>query len=407
MTELIWDFNEFMSRDFKSLAMGLTPSGHIHLGFLTTLACAFMYIREHPKCHLIITNVENSLASDYEKYNGVPLRFQFLEEGGLIIPKDYEQLKKRNAAASVVHGEVTSLIWKLAQIFDKITKKELELVKSAFIPPQHKKWLELKENKVLHVFGTQIYIYSFIRVLERDRPFRNNLIRYLVSYPFAQIVGPLAGILPKVKNFSNTIQIKAKEYQAKCFSVPVRLYCPNCHNLCPDWAVVVLGHPYHPGPTFAARCKNLGECPRADMHSGYDGYVYHSLGDALDMAEFHFMLDPMRDFFQPFLVDCHIFGGDYFQLTYTRSGVTAVDKIKLMFEFLEQSTGQSKFIFGGPLITINGMKMSKSGKAFNIKDIENLRMVFQNIVTKLEEFRSQSFPNGIKIEYTDIIKKAA
>ena len=51
--------------------------------------------------------------------------------------------------------------------------------------------------------------------------------------------------------------------------------------------------------------------------------------------------------------------------------------------------------------------MSKSGKAFNIKDIENLRMVFQNIVTKLEEFRSQSFPNGIKIEYTDIIKKAA
>lgn len=141
MAKLIWDFNKFMSRNYSSLSMGLTPSGHLHLGFLSTLACALMYLKEHPKAHLTITNVENSLASRLEKYNGVPLRFQYLEEGDLIIPKNYREMKKRNTAAHRVHGELTSLIWQLIQAFDKHTTSEIKIIKKSFIPPKHKKYL--------------------------------------------------------------------------------------------------------------------------------------------------------------------------------------------------------------------------------------------------------------------------
>ncbi|MBT3297741.1 hypothetical protein HN385_02360 [archaeon] len=407
MASLIWDFNEFMTRNFKSLAMGLTPSGHIHLGFLSTLACAFMYLREHPHTHLTITNIENSLSSSVEKYNGVPLRFQYLEEGDLLIPKDYNQLISRNSAGRRVQGEITSLIWKLAAMFDETTEDEKRKIKKSFIPPKHKRFLELKENKVFHVFGTQIYVYSFMRMLEKDRAFRRKMIKNLTDFEFAKQVAPMCGIKPRWKRFASQVKIGTKIYQANCFQIPVRLYCPNCHQLCRDWAVMVFGHPYHHGPTLAAPCKNTrGNCPRALKTVGYDGYVYRNLKQELDMTEFHFMLDPMRDFYDPFKADCHIYGGDYFQLPNIK-GITGAQKIKIMFDYLEEKTGQQKFLFGGPLITIKGEKMSKSGQAFNIKDIKNIKKAFKNIMKKLEKVRSETYPNGIQVEYTEIMKNVA
>ena len=387
--------------------MGLTPSGHIHLGFLTTLACAFMYLKEHPGTHLIITNIENSLSSSVEKYSGVPLRFQYIEEGELLIPTDYAQLKKRNIAGQRVQGEITNLIWKLASMFDKETTSQLKVIKKSFIPPKHKRWLEEREHKVFHLFGNQIYVYSFMRVLEKDRSFRNNILRYLVDNEFAQIVAPMCSTSPKWKNFGDQMRVGERRYQATCFQIPVRLYCPNCHMICKDWAVVVFGHPQHTGPTFAAPCKNVdGDCPRALKHPGYDGYVYKSVKEDLDLVEFHFMLDPMRDFFDPFKADCHIYGGDYFQLPNAK-GVTGAQKVKKMFDYIEAKTGQKKFLFGGPLITMGGEKMSKSGKAFNIKDIKDIKKVFKNTVHQLELARSKNYPKGIQIEYTEIMKKAS
>ena len=201
--------------------------------------------------------------------------------------------------------------------------------------------------------------------------------------------------------------MRQKRHQAKCFQIPIRLYCPNCYQICKDWAVVVFGHPHHKGPTFAAPCKNIdGKCPRALKQPGYDGNVYRSVMEDLDMTEFHFMLDPMRDFFNPFKADCHIYGGDYFQLP-NKKGITGAQKVKEMFNFLGKKTGQKKFLFGGPLITMSGEKMSKSGQAFNIKDIENIKKVFMNTVEQLEIARSKSYPKGIQIEYTEIMKKSA
>jgi hypothetical protein len=405
MVDLIWDFNEFMSRKFSSLSMGLTPSGHLHLGFLSTLACALMYLKEHPKTHLIITNVENSLASKLEKYNGLPLRFQYLTEGELIIPKDYDNLKKRNISIHTVHNELKDLIWKLVQIFDENSAKNIKQIRTSFNLPKHKRFMEDKEHQIFHLFSNQVYVYSFLRILERDKKFRKNLLSYLTNYNFAKVIGPLCGIKCTVKNFGDQIIIGSKRYKTKGFKIPIRLYCPNCHDLCPDWAIVVIGHPYHNGPTFAAPCQNYGACPRADKKPGYDGYVYHNIKDSIEMAEFHFMLDPIRDFFDPFKADCHIFGGDYFQLKYELSGMSAIDKIEKMFTYLESITGQSKSLFGGPLITIEGRKMSKSGTSFNLKNIKKIKPVFLNIVRLLEQSHAKAYPKGMVMEYSDIIGK--
>jgi hypothetical protein len=406
MTEVIWDFNEFMSKEFKSLSMGLTPSGYLHVGFLSTLACALMYLKEHPNAHLIITNVENSLSSWPEKYNGVPLRFQYIEDGDLLLPKNYQELKKRNTAGKVVQNEIHDLIWRLTAIFDKRTKKEKEDIKRAFIPPKDKRWLELKENKVHHIFGAHIYVYSFLSVLERDRAFKNNMIKFLSDFDFAKVIGPLCGLQPAVNVFGNQVVNERGRYKAVCFIIPARLYCPDCYELCPEYAVVVLKHPLHPGPTLAAMCKNR-ECKRGRMEGGSDGYVYQNMQESLENIEFHFMLNSMRDFFNPFTADCHIFGGDYFQLEYNHSGMKAIDKISDMFRFMEQKTGQRKAFFGGPLVTIDGVKMSKSSMAFNIRDIKDIEQAFLNIVTILETARSKSYPKGLQISYEDIIHRAA
>ena len=69
--------------------------------------------------------------------------------------------------------------------------------------------------------------------------------------------------------------------------------------------------------------------------------------------------------------------------------------------------GTEKYFFGGPLILMNGRKMSKSGEAFNIQDIDNITKVFKNIIKVLEEKRLESTPDGILLEYKEIIKKVA
>lgn len=406
MPDIIWNFNKFMNQDFKSLSIGLTPSGHIHVGFLSTLACAFMYLREHPKTHLIITSVENSLSTDAAKYNEVPLKFQYLIQGKLVLPADTKQMKKRDLTMHKVIGEVNDVIWKLIHVFDDNTSEERKRIRETFIPPEHKRLLEEKEHKIFHLFGTQIYIYSFLKVLNKDHRFRIHMTKALCDYDFARTIAPITGINIMRKDFGNCITIGKKRYQPKCYKVPVRLYCPDCKKICPDWAVVVNGHPFHPGPHLAARCANE-QCKRGSAGLYYDKFVYISLKEGFEHAELHFMLNSMRDFFDPFKADCHIFGGDYFQLEYEHSKLRAIDRVSDMFRYLEKKTNQSKSIFGGPLITMEGRKMSKSGASLKLSQIRKIGLVFRRIVSMLEEARANNYEGGLQIEYKEIIRNAA
>tara|TARA_Y100000310_G_scaffold345838_1_gene470961 strand:+ start:9510 stop:10727 length:1218 start_codon:yes stop_codon:yes gene_type:complete len=405
MVKIIWDFNEFMESDFKSLSIGLTPSGHLHLGFLSTLACCLLYLKEHPKTDLIITNVENSLASDVEKYNYKPLRFQYLEKDGLIIPKNREAKKDRDLVGKRIHGELNNLIWRLIQILDTHTKEEIRVIKKSFIPPKHRKFLELKENRIYHIFNNHIYIYSFLRILEKDKSFRQNLFKLLTDLDFAKVANPLFTLNFKLTTIGQRSST-GKTSPAYSFQVLARLYCPDCFDVCPGWSKVILNDKNFRVPTIASKCENPN-CPRGSGKIGQDGMIYHKMKDDIDEVEIHFMLNSLRDFFPPFSADCHVFGGDYFQILSEFTGKPQVNKIARMFEFLERKTGQQKVLFGGPLITIGGEKMAKTGTSLNLNQIKKIKPVFLNIVKKLEELRSKRFPKGIQIEYEELMKRVA
>jgi hypothetical protein len=415
MAELIWDFNDFMNRKFDTLAFGLTPSGELHLGFLATLACAFMYLKEHPESNLIITNVENSLSSDIAKYGYYPLRYQSLEEGKLTVPSKTSGRVK--PVTTTIHASLTGLIWKLVQAFDTKTAMEIKKIKKAAnIPKVHRQMLEIKENKIYHMFGTHVYIYSFMNVLRKNRQFVNQIVNLIQDFEFAQIAGGLCGMRhvtskkwgPKYKVMKGG---KESTQQAKAHPIPIRLFCPDCNKLCPNWASVVTSCPIKTFPkvALAAQCRNFPQCKRARLEEGSYGLPGWIIKDAkmdLHETEFYFMLAPTRDFFSPFLADCHVFGGDYFQLPCDRYGTTGIDKIKVVFDYLEQKTGQKKFLFGGPLILMGGKKMSKSEESFNLRDLPKITTAFLKIVEYLESMRGESFPEGLRLEYSEIIKLA-
>lgn len=398
MVQLIWRFNEFMERKFSTLSMGLTPSGHLHVGFLTTLACALLYLKEHPGTKLIITNIENSLSSRLEKYNNVPLRFQYIKDGDLMLPEDYRSLRKRDRVTWRIHMELSDLIWKLIQAMDQRTSAERKAIDSSAIPPEHKRILDGRENRILRFMDSPILVFSFSEVLRKDGRFSSRLKRWLTDYEFSEVVAPMLGIKPRLGYFGSKIAMGEKLHRPRQFTVPIRLYCPACNHLTGSWASVVTGHPSFGKPTLVAKCKSFG-CKNSEQ------YVTENLDGPMELAEFHFLLDPMRDFLPPFQAEAHIFGGDYFQLEYSRSGMKAIDKVASMFAYMERKTGQEKVLFGGPLITIGGKKMSKTQQAFNIKDVPDITKAFLEIVDYLEDIRHKDMPRGFQIEYDQLVRK--
>ena len=407
MVKIINEFSEFMNSEFQSISMGFTPSGFIHLGFLTTLACAFMYIKRHPNTKLIITNIENSLSCKWDKYGNYPLRFQTLTDSGLNLPSSFEELKKREIVTKQVHNEVINLIWKLVHTFDQKTTEEITEINKKNIDENTRKLLLQKENKIFHYFHSQIHIYSFLHILDSHKRFRKEVFRYLMNPEFASLVTPiLTGTDGEIKDYENKVYSDNRQYYPKQFQIPVRLYCPTCKQLCPDWGKVIIGHPKLREPTIYSICKNP-DCEKGQNEDREQKKIFIKfIKQDIQFLEFHFMLDPIRDFIEPFKTDCHLFGGDYFLLEYEKSGLKAIDKLNQMFEYLEKKTEQEKAFFGGPLIVMEGKKMSKSEEAFNIKDIDNLKRVFLNIMERLEKFE-KDYDEANVLEYSELLKKVA
>lgn len=407
MVNIIWKFNDFLNSRFDTISMGFTPSGNIHIGFLVTLACSLYYLKENPKTNLIITNIENSLDTRINKYGAVPLRFQEIHEGILNIPTSFKNLNSRNLITKKIQSEVNDLIWKLTKIFDKNTDKNKLAISNFQLNKSEKKILISKENKIHNFLSSKIKVYSFLSIFNKDKKFRKKFIENFMDLEFAKSISILTGLNDtQIRNFGNKINKNNKLYSPKYYNVPIRLYCPDCKKLTPKWAKLIFSHPNLSGPTFGAMCENIsGKCPRALNEIEFDKYVFNSINNDLSNLEFHFMLDPIRDFYKPFKSDCHIFGGDYFQLKYTNSNDTGIDRLKKIFELIEKKTGEHKSFFGGPLILMDGMKMSKSGDALNIKDLSNISSIFKNIIKILEEIRSDNINKEFKIDYKDIINK--
>lgn len=71
--------------------------------------------------------------------------------------------------------------------------------------------------------------------------------------------------------------------------------------------------------------------------------------------------------------------------------------------YFENKTGQSKTFFGGPLITVDNEKMSKTSKTFQIKDLDNISKTFINIVNIIEKIKLENTNDNIKLDYLDLV----
>ncbi len=402
MVRLITELDEFFNSEFESISLGLTPSGNLHLGFLVTLACAFIYLREHPKTSLTITTLENTLDAAVDKYNNMPIRFQNLGENGkLEVPENLNIYNQKKLISSKITAELKDLVWKLVQIFDNKTKEEIKKIQALNIPKEHKKNLEKKENTIYHIFSNNIYIYSLLNIIETNKSFKREMTKLFTDPKSITILNDLRGLDKNIQNYGKIVHYNKKEYQPKFMYLPIRLFCPECKNICNEWCKLILGHPEFQGPKFLSFCKNFGKCNIAENRIP----VIVDPKNEIEKVEFYFMLGVVRDFFKPFKADCRIFGGDYFQLKSKVTQRSAVDRLIPIVEYLEKIKNQNKAFFGGPLILMDGEKMSKTNKSFKIKDIENITKTFLEIIKKIEGIRKNK--SEMKIEYKDVLPKKA
>ena len=402
MVKIITNFNEFIDSNFNTISLGLTPSGNLHLGFLTTLACAFLYLKYNPRSKLIITTLENTLDANIVKYNNLPIRFQYLsEDGKLEVPENLNQINEKRVISKKVTAEIKDLIWKLVQIFDNKTKEEISAIrKYENLSKTDKNNLLKKQNSIFHLFSNNIYVYSLLDIFEKNKNFRRDIAKILTNPEDIIVINKLAGLDSSIKNFGKpVIADNKKEYQAKFQSIPIRIFCPECKYICNEWGKVVYGHPEFGSPKFVSTCKNKNNCSLAKQEK----LIVLEPREDMNKIELYFLLGIIRDFYKPFKADCRVFGGDYFQIQSLDTGKSTAERLSNTVNYFEKKTGQSKTFFGGPLITIDGKKMSKTNVTFHVKDIENITKSFINIVKMLEKLKLENISQGIQLDYREIL----
>ncbi|MCA9459982.1 MAG: hypothetical protein KC550_05535, partial [Nanoarchaeota archaeon] len=245
-----------------------------------------------------------------------------------------------------------------------------------------------------------IYIYNLLNAFEENKNFRRDIAKILTNPEDIVIINRLAGLDSSVKNFGKPIMAdNKKEYQAKFQSIPVRIFCPECKFICNEWTKVVYGHPEFGSPKFVSTCKNKENCSLAKEEK----LIILEPRNDTDKIELYFLLGILRDFFKPFKADCRVFGGDYFQIQSLNTGKSTADRLSEVVNYFENKTGQSKTFFGGPLITVDNEKMSKTSKTFQIKDLDNISKTFINIVNIIEKIKLENTNDNIKLDYLDLV----
>ncbi len=74
--QIITKLSDFLEKEYDSIALGISPSGHIHPGFLLVLSVVLIYLKKHPKCKLKITITDVSRPQRVEVHDYFPLRLR-------------------------------------------------------------------------------------------------------------------------------------------------------------------------------------------------------------------------------------------------------------------------------------------------------------------------------------------
>jgi hypothetical protein len=433
MVKVTYSLKEFLSNEYDSISMGLTPSGDIHLGTLFTFCLGLFYLKEHKRSRLVITTVENSTDSRKSKYNYLPLKVQYLNNGQLTQkPTNWGKV----TITDRVHRDVKSLMWQLTKVFDKKTRNErnsvtkrVKYLKTRFSREIGKirqfdlDILQEKENAVFTMFSPRVRVLSFLHTAPNHAKFVNATKKLLRSEelmrPISRAILGTGCYVRREEKIETRVGRNKQETTVTVHSVPIYLYCPDCNQITSQGALYYPLYSRRMGPyrteveiikdCLVASCKNQ----KCLSHSSRFKPIVVRLHE-INKMELHYLFNSYRDFFDPFKADAHIFGGDYGDsFRFGDSGkksVPPIQKVAKMFEVLEQATGEKeRTIYIGGMITREGQKLSKSDPnvTFKISEVRKLKKLFANIVKQIEALKEVEIEDDIlRIEYENIIRNA-
>jgi hypothetical protein len=384
MSEVIKNLNEFLNKKYKIISIGISPSGHIHPGFLFVLCVGLFYLKKNPDAKLNITNCDMSRPTNIKKHRYIPLSYR--AEGNQMITQ-------------VTHNELKNFVGLVCNEFDAITRSELinERLKEIENQLRHiegrifleisKDWLdEITFKKLTHKYGKEfpnlkeieiykeglieerkkisvmnpddfivnrVYISKFSDMIKQN-PFRNRIIQILKDEKkSAEIVNLLEGNIKSKPN--------PREYK-----VPLYGICPVCKRTVESKLKVVLERELNLAFEFICEDKGEVNCPNKNKAT------YYGLDEGIDLFEYDFLFDPIRDIYGPMKSDCHLFGGDYDENVYK------IQKITSLVRRVTDKNVPDYFITS---TIMNGdKKLSKSDFSLPLSFDENAKMYWKRII---------------------------
>lgn len=144
--------------------------------------------------------------------------------------------------------------------------------------------------------------------------------------------------------------------RANSYTVPLTGVCPECHTSNTSPGVLV-----NDRKAIRSECKN-GACE-------VDSYI--SEISEIGTYNIHYLVDPVRDICVEDLpgIGAHLFGGDY-ALPNGTSRIMKADRVMRIMQLYANGSVLPD-IYVGPLLTLDGTKMSKSYGAVSIFELEN------------------------------------
>ena len=377
MAQTITSFEDLVSQEFKSLSMGIRPSGKVHLGSLITLLSGLLYMKEHPETRFEIQVMD----LDYD-FNRGPVFTPYLYLAG---PEGSGQ-----SAREYLRGELATICEVAA---DELRTAKRENIRVLYFSEF------LMDREALNFFTDILTDPERLGAMTTELFDENKKGKVPVS-------GICPGCHTSVNGYSSPRFARSKSdklikklarFVDTSNPIPeakrierIEVCNQELQKITTEIDVVTGGRPVNARYFMNSSCYN-----QACIMDQY----------AVDLRQpgtynIHFMVDPIRDALQTsarLRNDLHIFGGDYANPTGERK-VPRVLRIQRAMEAIGLK-GTDAYI--GPLVLAEGKKMGKSlgnGSIVKVQDEKNLRRTIQVLSEMIHE-------NHREIDYKEIERR--
>lgn len=388
---IIIDFNEFLKKEYKIISLGISPSGHIHPGFLLVLSIALIYLKQHPTAVLKITNCDLSRPTNVEKHEYIPLRYRkaFFTKRLITATTHKELLNFTNLLCNEFDAATYNALMRILkpsletnefyQIKRTFPATYREIIKPALDTGNLELIPKIIQNEVTNEsIRKRVLIFKFSDELKKP-PFRTKISRILLDYNQSQ----------------KAMQILEKNYlpeNPQLYTAPIYGVCPRCKR------------------TVGAKAKITRQKERSGYNLAFQFYCedkgnincntrtpqFIDINWGLDNFEYDFLFDPVRDLYEPFITNCHIFGGDY---------VENIKKIQNITSALAKETDKIPDYYVAPIIMNGNRKLSKSDISIPLAFRKDAKIFWKTIIKYLYTSLENNTKISLQIQASELFRK--